>query len=42
MILIEHELNLRIIKEQNKITIVTGLCTALIGLITFIIGLLVK
>jgi hypothetical protein len=41
-ILIEHELNLRIIKEQNKITLITGLSAAFIGLIGIVIGALLS
>ena len=41
-ILIDHELNLRIIKEQNKITLLTGLGAAVIGVIGIIIGALLS
>ena len=41
-ILIEHELNLRIVKEQNKTTLKTGFGSAIIGLLGILVGALLS
>lgn len=41
-ILIEHELNLRIVKEQNKTTLLAASITAISGVIGILIGVLLS
>ena len=41
-ILLEHELNLRIVKEQNRITLTTGLIAAGVAIFIFILGMVLK